>query len=76
MHDLPDKCENSGGLRETYYKVRITIIFILVQINNSGPPKKFLVKFEFCALLYSGEDLFVVLFSSVVIRMRWVNVTE
>lgn len=47
---------------QTYYKVRITTIFILVQINNSGPPKKFLIKFEFCALLYSGEGLFVVLF--------------
>lgn len=36
-------------------------ISILVQINNSGPLKKFLIKFEFCALLYSGEELFVVL---------------
>lgn len=49
---------------QTYYKVRITTIFILVQINNSGPPKKFLIKFEFCALLYSGEGFLLFCFFS------------
>lgn len=45
--------------KQAYYKVRRTTIFILVQINNSGLPKKFLLKFESCVLVY-----FVVLFFS------------